>query len=76
MTNEQVRVKKLQWRDSYGVLRAETPFGDYMVTGKILRFPNRAESVHENRDTAKDVAQFHFERRVRECLECPTDAKP
>lgn len=27
----------LVWRDSYGVLRAETPFGDYMVTGGIAR---------------------------------------
>lgn len=69
MTNDQVRVKQLEWRDSYGVLRAETPFGDYMVTGKILRFPNRAESVHDDRDMAKSFAQFHFERHVKECLE-------
>jgi hypothetical protein len=64
-------VKPLEWRDSYGVLRAETPFGDYKITGKILRMPGTVsvEMVCENQEAGKDVAQADYEKRTLFALE-------
>ena len=70
-----VRVKLLEWRDSYGVLRAETPFGDYKITGNVLhRLGNPApQSVHENEEAAKAAAQADYEARILSALEPAPD---
>ena len=62
-----VRVKALEWRDSYGVFRAETPFGDYKIAGHVLhRLGNPApQSVHDSLEAAKSAAQADYERRAR-----------
>lgn len=56
-------VKPLEWRDSYGVMRAETPFGDYMITEKVLRTPGtcRSEMVC---DDPTVTAQADYARRI------------
>lgn len=63
-----VGVKPLEWRDSYGVLRAETPFGEYKVTGRILRLPSHAEQVHGTIEAAKAAAQADYGARIRSAL--------
>jgi len=63
-------VKPLVWRVSFGVFRAETPFGDYMVMGKRLQFPAplRTEQVRESEEAAKAAAQADYEARIRSAL--------
>ena len=63
-------VRELEWRDSYGVWRAETPFGDYMVTGKIVKMPltSRAEMVCEDTEAAKAAAQADYRARILSAL--------
>lgn len=60
------KVKPLVWEDSFGVLRAETPFGDYMVSGKILTLPlpMRPDQVHNNAEASKVAAQADHEARI------------
>ena len=63
-------VRELEWRDSYGVWRAETPFSDYMVTGKIVKMPltSRAEMVCEDTEAAKAAAQADYRARILSAL--------
>ena len=68
-------VRELEWRDSYGVWRAETPFGDYMVTGKIVKMPltSRAEMVCEDTEAAKAAAQADYRARILSALATQED---
>lgn len=67
LTRQAPKVKALEWRNSYGVLRAETAFGDYIVTGNILRIgPMSCEMVSED---PKAAAQADYERRILSALE-------
>jgi hypothetical protein len=61
-----VRVRDLEWRDSYGVLRAETPFGDYKIAGKLLYQPGypAPSSVHDSDTEAKAAAQADYAARI------------
>ena len=68
-----LRVKPLEWRDSYGVLRAETPFGDYIVTGKILRVGVVYMEFEQVCDDPKAAAQADYESRILSAL-APIDA--
>ena len=70
-----VNPKPLEWRDSYGVLRAETPFGDYKITSNVLhRLGNPApQSVHENKEAAQAAAQADYEARILAALEPAPD---
>lgn len=66
-----VKVKPLEWRDSFGVLRAETPFGDYKVAGKVLHrlgSPS-GQTVCGNSVEAQAAAQCDFEARILSALE-------
>lgn len=60
-----IRVKQLEWADSYGVMRAETPFGTYMARGNILTF-NRIDSIGPD---PMGRAQADFERRILSVIE-------
>jgi hypothetical protein len=73
-----VKVKPLEWRDSYGVLRADTEFGSYLISasGKILTLgvaPMSPQMVCANLDDAKAAAQADYERRIKDALETPDD---
>jgi zona occludens toxin (predicted ATPase) len=73
-----VRVKPLEWRDSYSVLRADTEFGSYMTSasGKILTLgvaPMSPQMVCANLDDAQAAAQADYERRIKDALETPDD---
>ncbi len=59
-------VVPLVWRDSYGVWRAETPFGDYKVCGRILSLPlpMNPQQVHADEDAAKAAANAHHEAQI------------
>ena len=72
-----VKVKPLEWRDSYGVLRAETPFGDYKIAGKVLHhLGNPApQSFHDSIEAAQAAAQADYERRILSALEPAPDAR-
>ena len=61
-------VKPLEWVDSYGVMRAETPFGDYKIVGKVLHLPGttRAEIVG---DDLFNAAQADYARRILSALD-------
>jgi hypothetical protein len=65
------KVKPLNWRKAYGVSRAKTPFGDYIVGVRTLTLPlpMNPQQVHENEDAAKAAAQADYERRILEALE-------
>ncbi len=66
-----VRVEPLVWHDSYGVFRAETPFGDFKVAGKILHHlgSSAPQSVHGSTEEAQAAAQADYERRILAALE-------
>ena len=57
-------VKPLEWRDSYGVWRSETPFGDYIATGKILKIGTLAMSPEVVCDDPRAAAQADYTRRI------------
>lgn len=69
VTAAQVRIKPLVWGESYGVFRAETPLGDYKITGRILRLPTGAEQVHVDIEAAKAAAQADYEARIIAALD-------
>lgn len=66
-----VTVKPLEFRNSYGVLRAETPFGDYMVVRTILHLPGRhgAQMVCADAEAAQAAAQADYEARILSAIE-------
>jgi hypothetical protein len=59
-------IQPLVWRDSYGVLRAETPWGDYKVCGRILSLPlpMNPQQVHLDEQSAKAAANAHHAAQV------------
>ena len=68
---EYVKVKPLVWHASYGVLRAETPYGDYMVARGMLTFPNpmRPQQIHKDEESAQAAATADYHKRLKECFE-------
>lgn len=64
-------VKPLVWRDSYGVFRAETVFGDYKVLGRVLRLPSalQAEMVCESSEAAQAAANADNAARTLAALD-------
>ena len=66
-----VKVKPLEWHSSYGVLRAETPYGDYMVARGMLTFPNpmRPQQIHKDEESAQAAATADYHKRLKECFE-------
>jgi len=54
-------IAPLVWGDSYGVWRAETPFGDYKVVRGMLTLPLPLNPVqmHADEDAAKAAANTH-----------------
>lgn len=70
-----VKVKPLEWRNSYGVLRAKTLFGDYIITRHILKLLSGSEQVHDDTEAAKAAAQADYEGRVLAALE-PASVTP
>ena len=72
------RVKPLVWREGYGVSRAASPFGDYVVTNGILTLPlpMRPQRVYESDADAKAAAQADNKSRIMGALEpTPDDAR-
>ncbi len=68
------KIKRLEWIEDYGYIKAETPFFKYMVViigGKAgLCFDGNDEFLKfKTVDDAKAAAQADFERRVMECLD-------
>lgn len=52
----------LEWRNSYGVWRAETPWGDYKLTGTMLGLPLPMNPVqmHSTEELGKAAALHHL----------------
>ena len=63
-------VKPLVWSNSYGVWRAETPFGEYKVMGRVLTLPlpMNPQQVHNGVDSSKAAAQAHYVAQIMSAL--------
>jgi len=59
-------VAPLVWRDTHGVWRAETPWGDYKVYGRILTLPlpMKPQRVYSGEAESKAAAQAHHAAAV------------
>ncbi len=59
VTPAEVTVKPLQWRDSYGVTRADTDIGTWYLKGKIAEFSKQRFSMVVGDDPKADVQAKH-----------------
>lgn len=71
-------IPDLVWRDSYGVIRAETAFGDYMIThrGKILRMccaPGNPEMLCSSLEASQAAANAHHKAGIMKALGLPCE---
>jgi len=59
-------VAPLVWRDTHGVWRAKTPWGDYKVYGRILTLPlpMKPQRVYSGEAESKAAAQAHHAAAV------------
>ena len=64
-------VKPLDWVVCYGIWRAKTGFGNYMVEGKILTLPHtlHTQQIHNDTHEAKAAAQAHYAAQIIEGLD-------
>ena len=62
-------VKPLPWRDSYGVMRADTEIGTYYLRGSYVDLRMQDRSLMAGNSTPELVAQADYEKRTLSTLE-------
>lgn len=64
-TDACAEVKPLVWRNSYGVMRADTPLGTWFIKGAIAEFRSMDFSMAPGGDIQRSVQQKHDDRSLQ-----------